>query len=226
MKRNIVTTSDGSKTIRIEDWDEHYHSTHGAIQESMHVYINAGLDYFLSLYPSTESIYVIEAGFGTGLNALLTALWSVAKNIKIDYLGLEAYPISDEEIQALQYHKVLEDITSEDIYEKFHQAHWEEFEQITNTFRVKKHQAYFSAIKLKNTADVVFYDAFGPRVQPELWERSIFEGFYEALKPGGVFVTYCVKGTARRALQSIGFEVDVIEGPPGKRHMMRAIKPN
>lgn len=225
MKRSIVTTSDGSKTIRIEDWDEHYHSTHGAVQESMHVYIHAGLDHFLSLYPTSESISVIEAGFGTGLNALLTAHWSATNNIKIDYLGIEAYPISEEEVQALQYDKVLGESTSEEIYEKFHQAQWEEWQQITNTFRIKKQQTCFSEIQLKNAADIVFYDAFGPAVQPELWERNIFEGFYEALKPGGVFVTYCVKGTARRALQAIGFEVDIIEGPPGKRHMMRAIKP-
>ncbi|MFD0933353.1 tRNA (5-methylaminomethyl-2-thiouridine)(34)-methyltransferase MnmD [Psychroflexus salinarum] len=224
MKRSVVTTCDGSKTIRIEEWDEHYHSTHGAIQESAHVYITAGLDHFLSLN-QTESISVLEAGFGTGLNALLTALWSASKNISIEYLGVEAYPISSEEIQALDYHKTIDAENSKEIYEKLHQVQWDEWEQMSNTFRLKKQQQYFSEIELKNVADVVFYDAFGPRVQPELWEESIFKGFYEALKPGGVFVTYCVKGTARRALQSIGFEVDIIEGPPGKRHMMRAFKP-
>lgn len=225
MKRSVVTTKDGSKTIRIEEWDEHYHSTHGAIQESMHVYIKAGLDYFLSLN-QTESITVLEAGFGTGLNALLTEFWSASKNIEIDYLGIEAYPVSDDEIQALDYHELIDDENSKEIYEKLHQAQWEEWAQISETFRLKKLKQYFSEIELKSEADVVFYDAFGPRAQPELWEKSVFVKFHEALKPGGVFVTYCVKGTAKRALQAIGFEVDVIEGPPGKRHMMRAFKPS
>ena len=106
-----------------------------------------------------------------------------------------------------------------------HKANWEEWISISEAFQLKKNEMFFSDLYLKQEVDIVFYDAFGPRVQPELWEVPVFQKFYEALKPGGVFVTYCVKGTARRALQAIGFEVDIIEGPPGKRHMMRAQKP-
>lgn len=223
MKRSIITTDDGSKTIKIEEWNEHYHSTHGAIQESMHVYIQAGLDYFSSRN-QPESITVLEAGFGTGLNALLSYLWSEKSKIKIDYLGIEAYPISKEEIESLEYYKIIDGDNVKSVYDNLHQADWEQWSEISSFFRLKKQKLFFSDLEVQNQADVIFYDAFGPRVQPELWEKSIFQKFYDALKPNGVFVTYCVKGTARRALQEIGFEVDIIEGPPGKRHMMRALK--
>jgi tRNA U34 5-methylaminomethyl-2-thiouridine-forming methyltransferase MnmC len=224
MKRSVVTTKDGSKTIRIEEWNEHYHSTHGAIQESRHVYIQAGLDYFLSKN-QPESITVLEAGFGTGLNALLAYSWAEKTKTPIHYIGIEAYPISSEEKNALHYHEALEGEEIKAIFDQLHQAEWEQEVPISKVFNLNKLKLFFNDLELKNSVDVVFYDAFGPRVQPELWEVSIFERFYEALKPGGVFVTYCVKGTAKRAMQSLGFEVDIIEGPPGKRHMMRAYKP-
>lgn len=225
MKRSVITTGDGSKTIKIEEWNEHYHSTHGAIQESRHVYIQAGLDHFVAKN-QPQSIRVLEAGFGTGLNALLACLWSEKSKIKVDYLGIEAYPISEAEIETLGYPKVLEDKNAEGIYKELHQAEWKKLVEISETFRLHKQKLFFSELSLKNEVDVVFYDAFGPRVQPELWEKSVFQKFYDAFKPKGVLVTYCVKGTARRALQAIGFEVDIIEGPPGKRHMMRAFKPS
>jgi len=224
MKRSIITTKDGSKTIRLEDWDEHYHSTHGAIQESKHVYMEAGLDYYNELY-HPKSLKVLEAGFGTGLNALLTYFWAEFHGVSVDYTGLEAYPISSEEHIAMEYHRELDSASAQQVYEDLHQAKWEEWTPISKTFQLKKNKMFFSDLKLKQEVDVVFYDAFGPGVQPELWEAPLFQKFYEALTPGGVFVTYCVKGTARRALQAIGFEVDIIEGPPGKRHMMRAQKP-
>ncbi|WP_093367601.1 tRNA (5-methylaminomethyl-2-thiouridine)(34)-methyltransferase MnmD [Psychroflexus sediminis] len=224
MKRKVVTTQDGSKTIRLEEWDEHYHSTHGAIQESQHVYIEAGLNYFTAR-TQAKSISVLEAGFGTGLNALLTYSWSQKSDIQIDYRGIEAFPISEDERQALEYHQKIDGEDIESVFKKLHQAPWEDWSEISKSFRLKKQKLFFSDLDLKNEADVVFYDAFGPRVQPELWEKSVFQSFYLALKPGGIFVTYSVKGTARRALQAIGFEVDIIEGPPGKRHMMRAYKP-
>lgn len=223
MKRSIITTDDGSKTIKIEEWNEHYHSTHGAIQESMHVYIKAGLDCFVD-QSQPKSITIFEAGFGTGLNALLSYLWSEKSKIKIDYLGIEAYPISKEEIESLEYYKIIDGDNVKLVYDNLHQADWEQWLEISSFFRLKKQKLFFSDLEVQNQADVIFYDAFGPRVQPELWEKSIFQKFYDALKPNGVFVTYCVKGTARRALQEIGFEVDIIEGPPGKRHMMRALK--
>jgi len=223
MKRSIITTKDGSKTIRLEDWDEHYHSTHGAIQESQHVYIEAGLEYYNDLY-QPKTLKVLEAGFGTGLNALLTYFWAEHHGVSVDYTGLEAYPISNDEHSAMEYHRELVSASAQQVYEDLHKAKWEEWTSISKAFQLKKNKIFFSDLKLKQQVDIVFYDAFGPRVQPKLWEALIFQKFYEALTPGGVFVTYCVKGTARRALQALGFEVDIIEGPPGKRHMMRAQK--
>jgi tRNA U34 5-methylaminomethyl-2-thiouridine-forming methyltransferase MnmC len=224
MKRSIITTKDGSKTIRLEDWDEHYHSTHGAIQESQHVYIEAGLDFYNELY-HPKNLKVLEAGFGTGLNAFLTYFWAEHHGVSVDYAGLEAYPVSSDEHIAMEYHSELVSASAQQVYEDLHKAKWEEWTSISKAFQLKKNKMFFSDVKLKQEVDIVFYDAFGPRVQPELWEAPLFQKFYEALTPGGVFVTYCVKGTARRALQAIGFEVDIIEGPPGKRHMMRAQKP-
>jgi tRNA U34 5-methylaminomethyl-2-thiouridine-forming methyltransferase MnmC len=223
MNRTIVTTKDGSKTIKIEDWNEHYHSTHGAVLEAKHVYIGAGLDYFHENHKS-EPITVLEAGFGSGLNALLACFWSEKQSVRMNYIGLEAYPVAENEWKALDYSEQIQNDSYSSIYEKLHESAWETTSEITSLFTLKKHHSFFSDLQLDQKADVVFYDAFGPRVQPELWEKSIFENFYRALKPNGVFVTYSVKGTARRALEEIGFKVDVIEGPPGKRHMMRAEK--
>lgn len=223
MKRRVITTDDGSKTIKIEEWNEHYHSTHGAIQESKHVYIQAGLEDYVARN-QLKPIIVLEAGFGTGLNALLTYLWSEKSNIKVDYIGIEAYPISEVEKEALDYDQAMNEDRVASIFEQLHQAKWEQWEEISKMFSLKKLKLFFADVELQNQVDVIFYDAFGPRVQPELWEKSIFERFHKALRPNGVLVTYCVKGTARRALQEIGFKVDIIEGPPGKRHMMRAYK--
>ena len=224
MKRSIVITKDGSKTIRLEDWDEHYHSIHGAIQESQHVYVKAGLDHYNELY-QPKTLKVLEAGFGTGLNALLSYFWAEHNGVYMDYTGLEAYPISDEEHLAMEYHKELVSDSTQQVYEDLHKAKWDEWTSISKSFQLKKNKIFFFDLKLKKEVNIVFYDAFGPSVQPELWETPLFQKFYEALTPGGIFVTYCVKGTARRALQAIGFKVCIIEGPPGKRHMMRAQKP-
>ncbi|WP_019038891.1 tRNA (5-methylaminomethyl-2-thiouridine)(34)-methyltransferase MnmD [Psychroflexus tropicus] len=224
MKRNIITTQDGSKTIRLEEWNEHYHSTHGALQEAKHVYIKAGLDHFASLH-DVEKLRVLEAGFGSGLNALLASQWAIQNNIIVDYLGLEAYPITQDEKEALDYNKLIDAANQKTIFDEMHNCKWEQWVKLSPNFKLKKLELKFSELGLKQVADVVFYDAFGPRVQPELWEASVFERFYEALKPGGLLVTYSVKGTAKRALQGLGFRVEILEGPPGKRHMMRATKP-
>jgi tRNA U34 5-methylaminomethyl-2-thiouridine-forming methyltransferase MnmC len=225
MKRSIVTTEDGSKTIRLEEWNEHYHSTHGAIQEALHVYINAGLNfYYAQNKTETQPIRVLEAGFGTGLNALLALIWSKQHNIQLNYTGVEAYPISRDEQQALDYHEAIDGDEVKSVFDLIHKIPWNERLKVTETFSLEKRQSLFSEVDLQSEADLVFFDAFGPRVQPELWETPVLQRFYDALKPGGVFVTYSVKGTAKRAMQGLGFEVNIIEGPPGKRHMMRAIK--
>ena len=222
MKRSIITTSDGSKTIQIEGWNEQYHSIHGALQEAKHVYINAGLKTFLERQPKQNALTVLEIGFGTGLNALLTALESLNISQEICYHGIEAYPVEAEELQALGYHTLIGSDPS--IFQNIHNCSWHETHKILPHFSIVKRQAFFSDIAEANAFDVIYFDAFGPRVQPDLWIESIFKKMYEALRPNGLLVTYCAKGSVRRCMQAVGFEVERLPGPPGKREMLRAIK--
>lgn len=222
MKRSIITTSDGSKTIQIEGWNEQYHSIHGALQEAKHVYINAGLKTFLERQPKQNALILLEIGFGTGLNALLTALESLNISQEICYHGIEAYPVEVEELQLLGYHTLIGSDPS--IFQNIHNCSWHETHKILPHFSIVKRQAFFSDIAEVNAFDVIYFDAFGPRVQPNLWIESIFKKMYEALRPNGLLVTYCAKGSVRRCMQAVGFEVERLPGPPGKREMLRAIK--
>lgn len=222
MKRQIITTGDGSKTIQISEWNEQYHSTHGAIQEAEHVYINSGLEYFKT--DSTKEINVLEVGFGTGLNALLTSIWAEKQQVKINYTGVEAYPVSSDEIQHLNYPEQLSFPKATKLFTEIQHSEWKIFKKISEYFNLKKVQMFFEKIQYKNQFDVIYFDAFGPRVQPELWTENIFEIMYNAMRESGVLVTYSAKGSARRALQSVGFQVEIIPGPPGKRHMLCAVK--
>jgi tRNA U34 5-methylaminomethyl-2-thiouridine-forming methyltransferase MnmC len=222
LKRSIITTSDGSKTIQIEGWNEQYHSIHGALQEAKHVYINAGLKTFLERQPKQNALTVLEIGFGTGLNALLTALESLNISQEICYHGIEAYLVEAEELQALGYHTLIGSDPS--IFQNIHNCSWHETHKILPHFSIVKRQAFFSDIAEVNAFDVIYFDAFGPRVQPNLWIESIFKKMYETLRPNGLLVTYCAKGSVRRCMQAVGFEVERLPGPPGKREMLRAIK--
>ncbi|WP_127846630.1 tRNA (5-methylaminomethyl-2-thiouridine)(34)-methyltransferase MnmD [Psychroflexus aestuariivivens] len=222
MKRKIITTGDGSKTIQISEWNEQYHSTHGAIQEAEHVYINSGLEYFKTDF--TKEILVLEIGFGTGLNALLTSIWAEKQQMKINYTGVEAFPVSSEEIQLLNYSEQLVSTNAKQLFKEIHNCKWEKFGAISEYFNLKKIQIFFDEIQYQKEFDVIYFDAFGARVQPELWTEQIFKIMYEALRKNGVLVTYSAKGSARRAMKSVGFQTEVISGPPGKRHMIRAVK--
>jgi tRNA U34 5-methylaminomethyl-2-thiouridine-forming methyltransferase MnmC len=226
LKREIITTQDGSKTIQITEWNEQYHSKHGAIQEANYVYLDKGLQYFITEneQKSIQNVSILEIGFGTGLNAFLTLLQAEKLNISMEYVGVEAYPIASEELQALNYVEELQEEDNASIFETLHSCSWETQQQLTEYFNLKKEQKLFLEIVNENCFDVVYFDAFGPRVQPELWTEAIFNTMYKALKPKGVLVTYCAQGHARRAMISAGFTVEKLEGPPGKRHMLRAVK--
>lgn len=224
MKRTVITTSDGSKTIQIEDWNEQYHSIHGAIQESQHVFIKTGLHHFLNRN-NPKDLTILEIGFGTGLNAFLTALVSDKQDIKIHYEGVEAYPVLTEELSQLNYASQIAP-NKQTLFDALHEVFWGELHPITSFFSLKKRQQFFSDISDKNSFDLIYFDAFGPRVQPELWTVSIFKSMFNALKNKGVLVTYSAKGSVRRALQTAGFVVERLEGPPGKREMLRATKPS
>ncbi|MEO9894615.1 tRNA (5-methylaminomethyl-2-thiouridine)(34)-methyltransferase MnmD [Aurantibacter sp.] len=219
MKRKIITTSDGSKTIQIEDLNEQYHSIHGAVQEAKHVFIKNGLALF-----KNREISILEIGFGTGLNALITLMCCKDFNLKINYTGVEAYPVMKNELDQLNYIDCLQanDFVLE--YIKMHESAWEANVFITDEFVLKKRQEDFLKIEDVQAFDLIYFDAFGARVQPELWTKVIFEKMFTAMKNEAVLVTYSAKGSVRRAMQAVGFEVERLPGPPGKREMLRARK--
>jgi len=219
LNRKVITTSDGSKTIQIEEWNEQYHSVHGAVQEAEHVFIKNGLSLFRN-----QKLSILEIGFGTGLNALITLIRSNELNLKVHYSGIEAYPVSKDELNQLNYISCLNASDFEKEFEKMHSSSWEADIPISEDFILKKRQQDFLEITDSNIFDLVYFDAFGARVQPELWTESIFKKMFDALKSEGILVTYSAKGSVRRAMQAVGFEVERLPGPPGKREMLRAAK--
>ena len=226
MKREIITTADGSKTIQISDWNEHYHSKHGAIQESRHVFLQMGLAHYTAKTGQSinASVHILEMGLGTGLNALLTLEASAKMHRPIRYTGIEAYPITPEEMAALAYYQQLAMPKAKPIFEQLHHCDWEAWHEIQLGFHFYKRQQRFEDFKDTAAFDIIYFDAFGARVQPELWGVSIFEKMYNALRENGILVTYAAKGSVRRAMQEVGFTVERLPGPPGKREMLRASK--
>ncbi len=220
-KPEIKITADGSHTLYLPNLDETYHSIHGAIQEAVHVYINAGLNYF----KNKEKLNVLEVGFGTGLNTFLTYQESIKKNKEVNYTSIEAYPLSMDNVNKLNYLTELK-VTriEEEVFNQIHQVNWNKNEKITTSFSLQKLKMMLQDFNENEQYDVVYFDAFGPRVQPELWEVPILQNMYNALKLEGVLVTYCAKGSVKRALIEVGFTIENIPGPPGKREMTRAIK--
>ena len=221
----MLTTGDGSVTIHIPEWNEQYHSKHGAIAEAQHVFIKTGLHHFLSQKSKDVKVplAILEIGFGTGLNAFLTLLEAKNLSVKIEYTGVEAYPISVSEISELNYASLLGE--SIGIFQKMHESTWEIPSEISDNFQLTKKKKLFSEIKAVEAFHLIYFDAFGARVQPDLWTEVIFTIMYKALLPKGVLVTYAAKGSVRRAMQAVGFIVERLPGPPGKREMLRATKP-
>lgn len=206
MQRNLVITADGSHSVEIPEWKVFYHSMHGAIQESMHVFIEAGLKYWWNAHADVAECRVFEMGFGTGLNALLT----LKTGKKVVYETVEAFPLEQEITDSLNFGGA-----------ELHSCAWNTVLAITPTFSLKKVQGNLLDYT-PGQADVIYYDAFAPDAQPELWTEAIFEKLYSIMAPGGVLVTYCSKGSVRRALQAAGFVVEKLPGPKGKREMVRA----
>ncbi|WP_282113448.1 tRNA (5-methylaminomethyl-2-thiouridine)(34)-methyltransferase MnmD [Maribacter stanieri] len=219
MKREIITTGDGSKTIQIMDWQEQYHSKHGAIQEAYHVFIKSGLDLF-----ENQEINILEIGFGTGLNAFITLIEFDKRNLKVNYTGVEAYPVSIEELNQLNYLEELKSLSRKSDFDLMHTSPWGDKVEIVENFNLKKEQILFKEISAIAEYDLIYFDAFGARVQPELWTVEIFQIMFNAMKSNGYLVTYAAKGSVRRAMQEVGFLVERLPGPPGKREMLRAKK--
>ena len=220
-KREIQTTGDGSSTIAIPDLNITYHSKHGALQESAHVFLRSGLDKALDIFPD-EQINVFEMGLGTGLNALLTAMEAGDQERLICYTSIELYPLTDEEVTALSY--ATENKTAT-LFTSIHNAAWEKPVVISNHFILHKIQGDLSGAALPGPFHLVYYDAFAPEDQPYLWTETMFRKLYEALVPGGILVTYCSKSIVRKAMQAAGFQIEKIPGPHGKREIVRAAKP-
>lgn len=220
MERKIIQTSDGSKSLYLPEYDETYHSRHGALQEAYHVFIRSGLD----LFEEGSEVRILEMGFGTGLNCFITWLEARRRNLKVYYCGLEAYPVSIDVARELDYPMALGHKQSQSLFETLHKSPWDSIVEIDESFKLKKFNCLFTDFSATADYDLIYFDAFGPRVQPELWTESMFEKMYQALCHKGVLVTYSAKGSVRRALQAVGFEVERLPGPPGKREMLRATK--
>lgn len=205
-------TKDGSSTLYSAQFDQHYHSVHGAVQESQHVFLEMGL----AECQQNRPIRLLEMGFGTGLNALMTAMQAA---MPVHYLSLEAFPISPAQQSELNYGKLLQ---AEQLFESLHAAAWNTSVEITPTFTLEKREELLKDFEGTTQIDLVYWDAFAPGAQPELWTEEVFHSVLSWMNPGGILTTYCAKGDVRRAMIAAGFEVEKVPGPPGKREMLRA----
>ncbi len=223
MKREIRTTSDGSKTLYINDLNENYHSHHGALQEAQHVFIDNGLKQL-----DDYEIHILELGFGTGLNLLVTIneFMKTDKNHVIHYFTLEKYPVNEIEVNELDYGAVFNEPELAKIYKQIHASDWNKTTELIPNFFFTKFNCDFFDIKDMDLPkiDLVYFDCFGARVQPDLWEKPLFEMVSDKMKKGGLLTTYSSKGSVRRILKELNFNVEKKAGPPGKREMINAIK--
>ncbi len=214
-------TEDGSSTLFSTQFQAHYHSTHGAINESNHVFIKCGLEHIINSYPSLAPIRILEFGLGTGLNALLTAQYARDHAVSIYYESMEAYPVSIELISQLNYADTPADTQ---LLTDIHEAHWGQTATISPSFDLRKREIKFEDFLPDGLFHLIYFDAFAPTTQAHLWEETIMKKCYESLAPNGALVTFCAKGSFKRALRAVGFTVERLPGPPGKREMTRAAK--
>lgn len=224
MERTVIATKDGSLTIAIPEMNVTYHSVHGAIQESLHVFIEAGLRYVSAAMKVPGTIRIFEMGLGTGLNALLTLMETEKIKHRVHYTAIEPFPPGKEQIKSLNYCEQLSRKDLQPPFEQLHESEWEKEIAVTNYFIFQKSgTSLLNPLNFK-PLNLIYFDAFAPSAQPELWTKEVFEKLHNMLLPGGILVTYCSKGDVRRAMQAAGFGVEKIPGPPGKREMIRAKK--
>ncbi len=219
MKTELITTKDGSHTLYVPELEEHYHSTWGAIEEAEHIFIKAGL-----LAINKNQITVFEMGFGTGLNAFLTAVYSEINKTKINYTTIERYPVNLEIKEKLNYSSLIHQDKYKYIFDSLHQTEWEKKTSISENFMFKKINTGIHEFNTSEKYDVIYFDAFAPNKQPEVWDFNIFEKLINTLLPGGRIVTYTAKGDVRRAWLKLGLKVEKLPGPPGKREFIVGIK--
>ena len=226
MKIEILKTADGSPTLYLPELDVTYHSRHGSVQEARHVFIQHGLNFVIEEQRKEKSddttIQLLEVGFGTGLNALLTFQEAIQNPaLHIAYTSYETHPIAESIWSQLNY---INEPNATESYAHTMLAPWNENVALSSNFNILKIDKAIQALQAKDQFDLIYFDAFGPRAQAEMWDVSVFELLHRALKPGGVLVTYCAMGQFKRDLKSLGFVVERLPGPPGKREMTRAIK--
>jgi tRNA U34 5-methylaminomethyl-2-thiouridine-forming methyltransferase MnmC len=225
MQRKLIVTRDGSHSIEIPELGVAYHSIHGAIRESMHVFIEAGLK-ASGRCKRPDAMQIFEVGFGTGLNALLTMIEAEKMSRKTYYQTIEPFPLDTDDAKGLNYCELLNRRDLQDSFEQLHQCEWEKEVTITSnfTFVKKRNNLLHFETPTAELFDLIYYDPFDPKGQPELWTDEIFKKLVSILRPGGILVTYSSKGSVRRAMQAAGFSVEKIPGPLGKREIVRAIK--
>lgn len=220
----IITTDDGSHSLYVPSIDESYHSFHGAYRESIHVFLLYGLEYWVTYNRSKKPIRIFEVGFGTGLNAWLSLIWSEQNQTPVLYHTIDPYPIPEEIYSKLNYTGIDQSLSHfHPYFGQLHEAEWDKGEIVSQFFNMKKEKITLQDVQLYD-ADIVYFDAFAPRKQPELWSHDILSKVVEAMNPGAVLVTYCAKAQVRRDLADLGLEVQIQPGPPGKKEMTRAVK--
>lgn len=217
----LFETQDGSNSIFSEKYGVSYHSKYGAIKETRHVFIEAGLFYKAILKKELE---ILDIGFGTGLISFLTFLEAEKLDLKISYTAVEAFPIAPEKAAEMNYPSSLQAENRAAVFDEMHGAEWNSVTNLSEKFKLEKIQGSVEDRIFTARFDVIYYDAFAPNAQPELWKTPVMQKMYDALNPGGVLVTYCAKGIFKRTLKAVGFRVETLKGPPGKREMTRGVK--
>lgn len=218
-KRELQITADGSHTLFVPAMDEHYHSVNGAVQESKYVFIEAGL----RRTDVAKTVRVLEIGFGTGLNAFLTLRESETTGQSIEYYTVERYPLEAEMIASLNYGDLIWPERKE-LFQALHVADWDKPVDLTERFLLHKIEGDSRTCELPDGLDLIYFDAFAPEKQPEMWTPEVFQRLGTLTKRGGILVTYCAKGEVRRQMQAAGFRMERLPGPPGKRHMLLGVK--
>jgi len=223
MRRKIVLTDDGSNSIFSEDVNQHYHSHFGALQESNHIFIDAG---FCSVPLSDlETVSILEIGFGTGLNTLLTYFKAKELQKKVYYETLELFPLTQQEVKQINYPSLLPYSDAKEIFTIFHDVSFNKKHSISENFTLHKRQiSAVNATYTPNCFDLVYFDAFSPEAQPELWTKEVFELIYLSMKKNAILLTYCTKGSVKKTLAEIGFQIEKLPGPKGKREILRGSK--
>jgi len=217
-KNQIKYTEDGSTTLYVPEIDETYHSIHGAVQESLHIFINAGLKEC-----KAHNINILEVGFGTGLNAFLALIEAEEANKNIVYTTLEKYPVSEKIVQQLNYTKMYS-VEYQEYFAKIHSCKWGKTQKISSHFSIHKIQCDFTQYNDFQQYNLIFFDAFSPEKQPEMWSEKMFEKLYKHCQTDAILTTYCAKGAVRRAMTAAGFKVERLNGPVGKREILRGVK--